>query len=241
MPAAPTRPPPPANLAQLCDGLTWPRPIPAVVGVEVGNAVSLICWDDVRAVAPDGHDPLNHPNDGDKGVVYPITDISPAPGTMVGRKDVITAQVVPEALSAAQPAFFPCGWVTTDEAAGLLGGSPTTALPTGDEPGSVTPSCDYHNDSHFVTSELQLPADFPVDARTEQDMHAASGHWSELSGLPGRATCSESENEQHKKSTWLLVLLSGNRLYQALGIEGESCDTLKQFAQTAIPRIGKSG
>ncbi|WP_067100008.1 hypothetical protein [Mycobacterium sp. 852002-40037_SCH5390672] len=208
------------------------------MGVEVGDAISLICWDDVRAIAPDGHDPLNHPNDGDKGVVYPITDISPVPGTMVGRKDVITAHVVPEPLPAAQPAFFPCGWVTNDEAAGLLGGLPTTALPTGDEPGSATPFCSYHNDSHLVTSELQLPPDFPVDARTEQDMDAASGHMSELSGLPGRATCSESENEQHKKSTRLLVLLSGNRLYQAMGIEGASCDTLKQFAQAAIPRIG---
>jgi hypothetical protein len=40
------------------------------------------------------------------------------------------------------------------------------------------------------------------------------------------------------KSTTLQVLLGGDRLYQALGWKGEPCSTLKQFAETAIPRIG---
>jgi hypothetical protein len=208
------------------------------VGVVIGDQGALLCWDDVRAIAPDGHDPLNNPNDGDKGVEYRITDISPAPGTPVGRKDVITAHVVPEPLPAAHPAFFPCNWVTADEAARFLGVSSVTVVPAGDEPGAVAPFCGYNSGSNLVTSELQLPPYFAVDAQTDQAMNAASGHASELSGLPGRAFCSASEHD-NKKTAMLQVLLSGNRLYQALG--GESCDTLKQFAQAAIPRINQSG
>jgi hypothetical protein len=33
-------------------------------------------------------------------------------------------------------------------------------------------------------------------------------------------------------------MLLGDRLYQALGLHGESCDMLKQFAQAAAARIG---
>jgi hypothetical protein len=36
----------------------------------------------------------------------------------------------------------------------------------------------------------------------------------------------------------LYVLLSGERVYKVTGFNGESCDTLTQFAQVAIPRIG---
>jgi hypothetical protein len=228
------------NEAQLCDELTWPRPVPAIVGTVIGDAGALLCWDDVRAIAPDGHDPVNQPNDSDKGIAYRITDISPAPGTPAGRKDVITAHVVPEALLAAQPAFYPCNWVTADEAASFFADSSTTVDPTGDELGAAAPFCTYNSGSHFVTSQLQLPAYFPVDAQTQLGLSIARGHGNEVGGLPGRAYCSTSESD-NKKSTTLQVLLSGNRLYQAMGWKSESCNTLKQFAQTAIPRIDQAG
>jgi hypothetical protein len=66
--STPTPGPRPTSTAQLCEQLPWPRPVPPIVGVVIGDAMALLCWDDVRAVAPDGHDPQNNPNDGDKGM-----------------------------------------------------------------------------------------------------------------------------------------------------------------------------
>jgi hypothetical protein len=68
-----------------------------------------------------GHDPINNPGrpgDGD----HLITAVSPPPGTPVGRNDMLTVQ-----LAKAHPKAPPAGrmrdWVTTDEAAAILGGS----------------------------------------------------------------------------------------------------------------------
>ena len=227
--------PVPTTVKQICDEQTWPRQVPAVVGVILDDAGPLLCWDSVKGNAPDGRDVYNTPGT-DKGVVWLITDISPPSGTPIGRGDTITVHVVPEALPAAQRAFYPCNWVTTDEAARFFGASSATADPTGDETGSAQPFCSYNSPSHFVTSELALPPSFVIDARTQLDMWAASSHASEVNGLPGRAFCSTSEHDG-KKSTQLEVLLSGDRLYQAIGWDGESCDILNQFAQTAISRV----
>jgi hypothetical protein len=139
-------------------------------------------------------------------------------------------------LTQASPAFHPCDWVTANEAAKILGDSSTSVGPTADEAGSAEPFCEHYSDSHLVTSTLRLPpASFPVDAQTELNMRAAGGHGNEVTGLPGRAYCSTTTTDG---TTMLQVLLSANRLYQAISSKGESCDTLKQFAQTAIPRIG---
>jgi hypothetical protein len=228
-----TAAPGPTTVQQVCDAQAWPRPVPQVVGVILNDADSgaLACWDNVKAIAPDGHDLENGPESG----TYRITGVSPAPGTPIGRSDVVTLQVVPVDVTAS-PAFHPCGWVTADQAAKFLGVSSTSAVPAGDESGSAEPFCSYRSDSHFVTSQLSLPASFAVDAQTELNMLVAGGRGNEVAGLPGRAYCSTTQSGG-KTSTTLQVLLGGNRLYQALGWDGESCDTLKQFAQTAIPRI----
>lgn len=123
-----------------------------------------------------------------------------------------------------------------DEAASFLGAPSVQISTIGDEAGSVQPTCTYRTDSLMVDSKLRLPADLPVDAQAELNMNLAK-NGSEVSGLPGRASCSTTESDG-KKSTTMVVLLGGNRLYQALGWKGESCDTLKQFAETAITRIG---
>jgi hypothetical protein len=149
---------------------------------------------------------------------------------------VVTLHVVPVDVTASS-ALHPCDWVTEDQAAKFLGVSSTSATPTGDESGSAEPFCSYRSDSHFVTSQLSLPASFAVDAQTELNMLAAGGHGNDVTGLPGRDYCAATQSDG-KTSTTMQVLLGGNRLYQALGWNGESCDTLKQFAQTAIPRIG---
>jgi hypothetical protein len=232
-PTAQTHGPQPTSVQQVCATQSWPRPVPQITGLDFDDAGtgSLACWDNLKAIAPDRHDVANTP--GNNGP-YRITDVSPAPGTPIGRNDSVTLHVVRIDLTAA-PAFHPCDWVTADEAATILGDPSTSTVPTGDWSGSVEPFCTYNSGSHFVTSQLYLPASFPVDAQTELKMRMAGGHGSEASGLPGRAYCAITENEG-KTSTTLSVLLSGNRLYKALGWKGESCDTLKRFAQTAIPR-----
>jgi hypothetical protein len=227
--------PKPATVADVCAAQEWPRLVPQVVGVVLKDAVngSLACWDNLNAIAPDGHDPVHNPRDYGP---YRITSIAPAPGTPTERNDGLVLYVAPVDLTA-PPAFHPCDWVTADQAAKFLGVSSTATDPTGDEAGSAEPFCSYKFDAHFVTSQLSLPSSFPVDAQTELNMLAAGGHGNDVTGLPGRAYCSTG-NSDGKTSTTLQVLLSGNRLYQALGWHGESCDTLEQFAQTAIPRIG---
>ena len=83
---------------------------------------------------------INNPaRPGDVG--YRITAVSPLPGARVGRHDVVTVQLA-VADKKAPPAFRPCDWVTTDEAAGILGW-PVSADPYGDETGSVDMRCDY--------------------------------------------------------------------------------------------------
>jgi hypothetical protein len=69
-----------------------------------------------------------------------------------------------------------------------------------------------------------------IDAPTQLDLCTANEQRRDITGLPGRAYCTDSGE--------LYVLLSGGRMYMALGGKGASCDTLKQFARTAISRIG---
>ena len=237
-PAAPTATasgPGPTTGQQVCDAQAWPRPVPQVVGIIFDDAVtgSLSCWDNLKAITPDGHNVFNGAAKG----TYQITDVSPAAGTPIARNDWVTLHIVPVDLPSAPPAFHPCDWVTVAEAAKFLGDPSATTDPVGNESGSAAPYCAYNSGAHFVTSGLRLPASFPVDARTELDMTIAGGHGSDVSGLSDRAYCATTASGG-KQSTTLLVLLSGNRLYQALGWDGESCEILKQFAQVAIPRVG---
>jgi hypothetical protein len=193
---------------------------------------SLLCFHLAKAAAPDGHDVLadivsQAPN-------YRITSVSPSAGTSVARADAITVEVVPVD-QAEPPAFRPCDWVTTDEAAKFLGAAPVTTMSTGDQTGSVDQMCDYSVADQLVISELTLPGSSPVDASTQFAMTVANGGGNDVSGLPGRAYCTPSASGNADSPAMLVVMLSHNRLYRATNT---NCDVLKQFAQAAIPRIG---
>ncbi len=165
---------------------------------------------------------------------YRITSVSPSAGTSVSRADAVKVQVVPVGQSE-PPAFRPCDWVTTDEAAKFLGAQPVTPMPVGDQAGSVDQMCDYTASDQTVISELQLPGSLPIDASTEFAMTQAVGAGNDVAGLPGRAYCTPSASGNADSPAMLVVLLSHDRLYRATD---DNCDVLKQFAQAAIPRIG---
>lgn len=223
----------PTSVEQLCNAPMWPRPLPPVVGLDFDQAAkgALMCFDGIRAIAPDGHDVMN-----DKGPPrsWSITAISPTSGTPVGKSDQVTLQLAPEEVSAA-PAFRPCDWVTTSEAARLLGVQSVSALPVGDQAGSVDQSCAYNSGNDLVTSELKLPGSFAVDARSEFSIAVAAGKGSQVSGLPGLGYCGTSKAGNGKDTSMLSVLLNEDRIYQVMG--GPSCDTLTQFARTALFRM----
>jgi hypothetical protein len=215
--------------------------------LEIGDVESgaLACWDNLKAIAPDGHDVETSTADVTEGKTYRIVDVSPAPGTLIGRNDPVTVHVVPFSLFDAPKTQHPCNWVTNDEAAVLLGGSSVTADPTGDETGSVGPFCMYSSGPSSVTSQLYLPGSFPADAASEFLFRSAvvqssdgSGvtRSTDVDGLPGPARCTTAQREKGPLHT-LLVLLGDDRLYVADALTVD-CDALKQFAQTAIARIG---
>jgi hypothetical protein len=132
----------------------------------------------------------------------------------------------------------PCDWVTTNQAASFLGG-PVSTRPHGDEAGSVDMSCDYNRSDDSgsgVQTDLRVPGAFPVDAASQFALSTAENA-TIVDGLGVKAAC-RYEPQTTPPSTTLLVLLNGDRLYRATGWYGVSCDTLKQFAQTAIGRIG---
>jgi hypothetical protein len=62
-PESPPRPvgPQPTTMRQLCDEQAWPRPVPAAAGLILNDASTgaLGCWDNLAAIAPDGHDVEN--------------------------------------------------------------------------------------------------------------------------------------------------------------------------------------
>jgi hypothetical protein len=191
---SPTLSPPrstPTTLEQLCDAQTWPRPVPNIVGqlLKPGTKVgALECWDNVRGVAPDGHDPVNNPAKPVEAT-YRITAASPLPGTSIGRHDVVTIQLAAVDPKAA-PASRPCDWVTISEAAGFLGG-PVTARPSGDEAGSVDMSCDYDRSGEIgkgIRSDLLVAGAFPVDAASEFALWATE-NVTTVGGLGVKAAC----------------------------------------------------
>ncbi|MDT5044814.1 MAG: hypothetical protein QOG75_667 [Mycobacterium sp.] len=231
--------PAPTSMAELCDAQTWPRAVPDVVGQHLSqttNIGALACWDNIRGVAPDGHDPINNPaRPGDVG--YRITALSPSPGAPVGRHDLVTVQLA-DADTNAPPAFRPCDWVTTDEAAGILGG-PITTRSWGDDAGSVDMSCSYSlgPGGDGIHAGLRLPGAFPVDAASQLALAAAQPHATSVNGIGIKAVCVFEPNIT-PPSTTLSVLLSGDRIYRATGWYSMPCDKLKPVAQAAIDRIG---
>ncbi len=225
-------------MLQLCDAQTWPRPLPNVVGRLLYQAKdgALDCWDNVRGVAPDGHDPLHNPaKPAEK--TYRIVAVSPAAGTPTGRHDAVTVELAE--LDPTEPAAFrPCDWVTASEAGGILGGS-VTAEPLGDQPGSVDIACIYDKPRDVgdgVEVDLQVAGAFAVDAASEFALATVGSHGTAVDGVGVKAACVQ-EPTTTPPSTTLVVLLSGERLLRVT--QGyAACETLKRFAQLAIGRIG---
>jgi hypothetical protein len=176
------------------------------------------------AAATDGHD-------------YRITAVSPSAGTLAGRSEVVTLQLI-AADPAAPAVLHPCDWVSADEAGALLG-APVQTRPSGDQAGSVDISCSYTSgiSDTGVQSELRLPQSFPVTAAAQFGLAASGTNDTPVDGLGLQAQCVH-EATTTPPSTTVVVLLDGNRLYRATSWYGTSCDQLTQFAQTAIGRIG---
>jgi len=192
-----------------------------------------MCLNNVRAIAPDGHDvaQTKGPNIGS----WTIATINPPAGTPVGRDETVTLSLAPEDVTVT--ALHPCDWVTDAEAARIIGAPSATGTPNGDQPGSVDQSCNYEIGGSLVTSELMLPGSFAVDAASELELVKGDGPGNDVTGLPGNAYCATS-NHDGKTASMLIVLLSRGRAYRVFGWSSdESCDTLKQFAQIAVGRI----
>jgi len=231
--------PVPTTREQLCAAQLWPRPVPDIVGMRFSPASkvgALQCWDNIRGVAPDGHDPVNNPAHYDTEAIYRIAAVSPPAGTPIGRHELVTVQLA-EIDSTAPPVFRPCDWMTASEAASILGG-PVTIEPGGDSAGSVDMWCSYRRSdgSRRVGLELLVPGAFPVDAASQFAL-ATAENATAVDGLGVKAAC-RSYPTSGQPFTTLFVLLNTDRLFKATGSNGETCDTLKQFAQVAIGRIG---
>jgi hypothetical protein len=128
--------------------------------------------------------------------------------------------------------------------------TPVTTPTSDDIMGSTEISCDYANgdNTRRVTSELRLTGTSIVDAATEFAFRTAQNNptvssVSTIDGVGTKAACILADHHLvYGPKNELYVLLPGERIYEARDdapkVGSESCDTLKQFAQAAIPRIG---
>lgn len=134
-----------------------------------------------------------------------------------------------------QAVLRPCDWVTVREMETITGITSVEATPTDDYMGAVSPGCTYTGSGHsVVTSTLETPQSFSVDARSELEMWKTDGHpGSPISGLPAiEAYCTD--------EGILMAVLSGGRGYLLMDWDRNmSCDKLAQIAQLALGRIPK--
>jgi hypothetical protein len=139
---------------------------------------------------------------------------------------------------AAPQSFQPCDWVTSQEAADILG-KPVTLEPTGGAEGPGAPRCFYAASGAGIgvgiSSELLLPGASAVDANSTLAHAAAEPGAQAIGGLGLRAVC-VFEPQVTPPSTTILVLLDGSRLYRATAAY-KYCDTVERFARTAVDRI----
>jgi hypothetical protein len=80
---------------EICQAMHWPMPLPPTVGYSLNhlsNDSVLICFDNVVATAPDGHDAANDPEN--IAYTWKVTSMSPPAGTMVPRNQKISLTVV---------------------------------------------------------------------------------------------------------------------------------------------------
>ena len=80
---------------EMCNAMHWPMPLPPTVGYSLwhlSNDSILQCFDNVKAIAPDGHDAMNDP--ARDANTWKITSMTPSSGTMVPRDQQINLTVV---------------------------------------------------------------------------------------------------------------------------------------------------
>ena len=80
---------------ELCQSMKWPMPLPPTVGyslMHLSNDSILQCFDNVKAIAPDGHDAMNDP--ARDANTWKIASMNPSSGTMVPRDQQINLTVV---------------------------------------------------------------------------------------------------------------------------------------------------
>jgi hypothetical protein len=69
---------------EMCKAMHWPLPLPPTVGwslMHMTNDSILTCFDNVVAIAPDGHDAQNDPVQS--AFSWKVTSMTPPAGTMV--------------------------------------------------------------------------------------------------------------------------------------------------------------
>ena len=79
----------------LCKSMKWPMPLPSPVGyslMHMTNDSILTCFDNVSAIAPDGHDAVN--DSVQKASFWRVTSMNPPAGTMVPMDQKIKLTVV---------------------------------------------------------------------------------------------------------------------------------------------------
>ena len=136
--------------------------------------------------------------------------------------------------AAAQVAHTPCDWVTSDEAAGILGLA-VTETPY-DNP--TDPGCYWGTAGQpgiGVHIDVRLPDATPEAATAVYQQAATAPTATAVHGLGAEAVCVV-EPQTTPPSATVLAQLSGDRLLRVT--QGyASCDTLQQFAKLAIGRL----
>jgi hypothetical protein len=131
--------------------------------------------------------------------------------------------------------------MSTTEASAILGGGPIQIRREGRDiqnlAGSTDLVCYYDSPdfSHSIESEVRLTGLHIVDALSEFAFWTSRDN-TPVNDVGVKASCTTVPRNSHIRR--LYVVLPGERLYIATGWGEESCDTLKRFAQAAIPRIG---
>jgi hypothetical protein len=80
---------------EMCRAMHWPMPLPPTVGwslEHLNNDSILICFDNVSAIAPDGHDAVNDPEG--QAHTWKITSVTPPAGAIVPMNQKIQLTVV---------------------------------------------------------------------------------------------------------------------------------------------------
>lgn len=80
---------------EMCKAMHWPMPLPPTVGYNLEHLdkdTILTCFDNINAIAPDGHDVMNDPVNW--AYTWKITSMSPPAGTMVPMNQLIKLTVI---------------------------------------------------------------------------------------------------------------------------------------------------